>query len=82
MEIMNLRLLLQDSIQLDVAILAVVLSGGPSQAATITVISLQFSLFGASSDCVLFLYTCHYQLVNGKVYNDYIHFFKNFVFIP
>ena len=50
METVNLRLLSQDPTQLDVAIWEMDLSGGLSQADTLTLISLQFSLLDTFSD--------------------------------
>lgn len=60
---MNLRLLLEDTTQLDIAVWEMDLSGGLSQADTLTLISLQFSLLDIFSDyipvsLVLPLLTC------------------------
>lgn len=60
---MNLRLLLEDTTQLDITIWEMDLSGGLSQADTLTLISLQFSLLDIFSDyipvsLVLPLLTC------------------------
>lgn len=52
MDIVNLRLLLQDTTQLDIAIWEMDLSGRLSQADTITLISLQFSLLDTFSDYI------------------------------
>lgn len=60
---MNLRLLLEDTTQLDIAVWEMDLSGGLSQADTLTLISLQFSHLDIFSDyipvsLVLPLLTC------------------------
>lgn len=49
---MNLRLLLEDTTQLDIAVWEMDLSGGLSQADTLTLISLQFSLLDIFSDYI------------------------------
>lgn len=63
MEIVNLRLLLEDTTQLDIAVWEMDLSGGLSQVDTLTLINLQFSLLDIFSDyipvsLVLPLLTC------------------------
>lgn len=55
---MNWRLLSQDPTQLDVAVWEMDLSGGLSQADTLTLISLQFSLLDAPVSLLLPLPIC------------------------